>query len=219
MVTRLHREGNATIAITVVAGLGMAALGFWLHPIAGWALVAVALLLLGIVLNFFRYPTRQHPSIPGVVVAPCNGKVVVIEEVEEPLYFKGRRLQVSIFMSPLDVHVNYSPISGVFKQVKYLPGKYLVAWHPKSSTENEQTYMVVESDVKPGVQVGFKQIAGALARRICWYVKEGDTIQAGHEFGFIKFGSRVDILLPVGTQLQVQLGQLTTGGETVIGTL
>lgn len=207
------------IPVTVFVCAALVAMGFWLHPITGWLLLILALVFVGLVLNFFRYPLRTHPNTSGVIIAPCNGQVVVMEEVEEPLYFKDRRLQVSIFMSPLDVHVNYSPIGGVFKQVKYLPGKYLVAWHPKSSTENEQTYMVVASDSKPGTEVGFKQIAGALARRIKWYVKEGDSIAAGHEFGFIRFGSRVDILLPIGTQLNVKLGDRTTGGETVLGQL
>ena len=138
----------------------------------------------------------------------------MIEETEEGEYFKDKRLQVSIFMSPFNVHVNRNPIGGMVKFFKYHPGKYLVAWDPKSSTENERTTVVVEN--KAGIPVLFRQIAGALARRIVWYVKEGDQVKQGAEFGFIKFGSRVDVFLPLGTQVNVQLGEVVKGGKTVI---
>jgi phosphatidylserine decarboxylase len=139
----------------------------------------------------------------------------VIEEAVENEYFKDKRLQVSIFMSPVNVHVNRNPISGIVKFVKYHKGKYLVAWDPKSSTDNERTTIVVES--KTGVPVLFRQIAGALARRIVWYVKEGDEVQQGEQFGFIKFGSRVDVFLPLGTKVNVKIGDTVLGGITVLG--
>ena len=138
----------------------------------------------------------------------------MIEETEETEYFNDRRLQVSIFMSPVNVHVNRNPISGIVSYFKYHPGKFLVAWHPKSSTENERTTVVVKKD--NGVEVLFRQIAGALARRIVWYVKEEDNVQQGEEFGFIKFGSRVDVFLPIGTKVTVNIGEKVIGGKTVI---
>jgi phosphatidylserine decarboxylase len=147
------------------------------------------------------------------IVAPADGKVVVIEETYEPEYFKDKRLQVSIFMSPLNVHVNRNPISGEVKYMKYHPGKYLVAWHPKSSTENERTTMVIGNSK---MELLVRQIAGALARRICYYVKEGDTVMQNDEFGFIRFGSRVDLFFPVGTKIDVKIGEIVKGGITVI---
>ena len=137
------------------------------------------------------------------MIAPADGKVVVIEETVESEYFKGPRRQVSIFMSPINVHVNFNPISGIVSYFKYHPGKYLVAWHPKSSTENERTTVVVKNEA--GTEVLFRQIAGALAKRICWYVKEGDAVTQGNEFGFIKFGSRIDIFLPLDAEICVNL--------------
>ncbi len=221
---RLHREGRRIIPATglLVGSVLLVLILLTEGPI--WNLITNAVAVVGIVLiwlvlNFFRDPVRTAPTGSGLVVAPCDGKVVVIEEVEETLYFKTRVLQVSIFMSPLDVHVNRTPISGTVQHVQYKPGKYLVAWHPKSSTDNEQTFLAVSSDERPGVVVGFKQIAGALARRICWYVKPGAVLARGAEFGFIRFGSRMDVLLPLGTQVNVQLGQRTVGGETVIALL
>jgi phosphatidylserine decarboxylase len=151
------------------------------------------------------------------IICPADGKVVVIEEAQENEYFKDKRLQISVFMSPINVHVNRNPISGIVKFFKYHPGKYLVAWDPKSSTDNERTTVVVENS--NGVPVLFRQIAGALARRIVWYVKEGDQVEQGKEFGFIKFGSRVDVFLPVGTQVNVNLGDKVKGGVTVLATL
>ncbi|HXU26355.1 MAG TPA: phosphatidylserine decarboxylase family protein, partial [Bacteroidia bacterium] len=148
------------------------------------------------------------------IICPADGKVVVIEEVEEPEFFKGKRLQVSIFMSPTNVHVNRYPISGTVKYAKHHHGKYLVAWHPKSSTENERTTVVVER--KDGTQILFRQIAGALARRIVMYSKEGDVATQTEQFGFIKFGSRVDVFLPIGTKVNVQLNEVVKGGITVL---
>jgi phosphatidylserine decarboxylase len=159
-------------------------------------------------------PNRKNQANSNELVAPCDGKVVVIEEVEEPEYFQDRRIQVSIFMSPINVHANWTPIAGDVTYVKYHPGKYLVAWHPKSSTENERTTVVVKAN--NGKEVLFRQIAGALARRICYYVQPNQKIAQGEEFGFIKFGSRVDLYFPLGTNIQCKIGDVTTGNQTVI---
>jgi phosphatidylserine decarboxylase len=154
---------------------------------------------------------------PKHIIAPADGKVVVIEETVETEYFKGPRRQVSIFMSPINVHINFNPISGIVSYFKYHPGKFLVAWHPKSSTENERTTYVVKHE--NGTEVLFRQIAGALAKRICWYAKEGESVVQGTEFGFIKFGSRIDIYLPLDAEICVNLDDKPVGGETVIAKL
>ncbi|MCS7074601.1 MAG: phosphatidylserine decarboxylase family protein [Bacteroidia bacterium] len=217
----LHREGTATITLsaflTVIIIIG-AYWGlkdtsfFWLiYPIS-----AIVLVFLLLILNFFRNPTITILTNEKHILAPCDGKVVVIEEVFEPKFFQAKVRQVSIFMSPLNVHVNRNPVSGIVVVSQYLPGKYLVAWHPKSSEENEQTFIVVQND---RLSVAYKQIAGALARRICCYLKEGDSVEQGQEFGFIKFGSRMDILFPLNCEVKVQLEQKTTGGQTVIAEL
>lgn len=150
------------------------------------------------------------------IICPADGKVVVIEDIMETEYFNEMRKQVSVFMSPANVHVNRSPIDGEIKYFKYHPGKYLVAWHPKSSTDNERTSMVIENE---SFSVLVRQIAGKLARRIVYYVEEGDEIERGEEFGFIKFGSRIDLFLPLNTEINVELNQKVRGGETVIGTI
>jgi phosphatidylserine decarboxylase len=167
-----------------------------------------------IVLQFFRNPIFTVQKNPKQVIAPADGKVVVIEEAEETEYLKGKRKQVSIFMSPINVHVNRMPVGGTISYYRYHEGKYLVAWHPKSSTENERTTVVAKMD--NGVEILFRQIAGALARRIKCYVSEGQKLEQGTEFGFIKFGSRVDIFLPLDAKITVNLGDKTTGGKTVI---
>jgi len=167
--------------------------------------------------QFFRIPTRLLTTGEGQVIAPADGKIVVIEETQESEYFKDRRRQVSIFMSPLNVHVNRNPVSGIVRYFKYFPGKYLVAWHPKSSTDNERTTVVIQ--LANGTEVLVRQIAGAVARRIIWYVKEGQSVHQGEEFGFIKFGSRVDIFLPLDAQINVKIGDLTKGGVTVLAEL
>jgi phosphatidylserine decarboxylase len=181
------------------------------------AVIIVTALFYLIILQFFRVPKRNTEINPKHIIAPADGKVVVIEEVEEPEYFKGKRKQVSIFMSPINVHVNFNPISGIVSYFKYHPGKYLVAWHPKSSTENERTTCVVKHE--NGTEILFRQIAGALAKRICWYVKEGDQVTQGQEFGFIKFGSRIDIYLPLDAEICVNIGDKPVGSETVIAKL
>jgi phosphatidylserine decarboxylase len=168
------------------------------------------------VIWFFRIPARDYTYNDGKYVAPADGKVVVIEETFEPEYFKDKRLQVSIFMSPLNVHVNRTPITGIIKYMKYHPGKYLVAWHPKSSTENERTTVVVGNN---RTEILMRQIAGALARRICYYVKENQPMKQNEEFGFIRFGSRVDIYFPLGTKIDVKIGDMVQGGVTVLGSI
>ena len=176
--------------------------------------ILVSIIFYLLILQFFRNPSISVPTNEEHVLAPADGKVVVIEEVTETEYFNEPRKQISIFMSPVNVHVNRSPVAGLVKFFKYHPGKYLVAWHPKSSTDNERTTIVVET--KNGVQVLFRQIAGALARRIRWYVEEGQKVEQGGEFGFIKFGSRVDIFLPLDAKVTVNIGDKTKGGRTII---
>lgn len=216
----LHKEGTGTISLTIIGLLAAnAALRYFLpeQDILHTLLLIVSLFLFVIVVQFFRKPTRTTVKNPKHVIAPADGKVVVIEEVVEAEYFKGPRRQVSIFMSPLNVHINFNPISGIVTYAKYHAGKYLVAWHPKSSTENERTTIVVKHH--NGTEILFRQIAGALARRICWYVKEGQAVEQGSEFGFIKFGSRIDIFLPLDAKILVNIDDKPVGGETVIAEL
>lgn len=209
---RLHREGNATILLVLLLGAGLSVGTHYTGPM--WLAVAAtsfSLIVLAIVLNFFRYP--RVPTLPDddKVIAPCMGKVVVIEEVDDPTL--GRCRQLSIFMSPIDIHVNYSPIAATVQHYEYRKGKYLMAWDPKSSTDNEQTWLILESR---GERLGMKQIAGFLARRIVCYAKAGTQLQPGQEYGFIKFGSRVDLLLPLSWNITVKLGDRTVGGRTVV---
>lgn len=214
----LHREGYKIILFSTLI---LGGLNFGLYEWLGdsWisqSVLLVSLILYVLIIQFFRNPSRQTPVDENHIIAPADGKVVVIEDVEEPEFFKGKRKQISIFMSPLNVHVNRYPVSGKVVYQKYYPGKYLVAWHPKSSTENERTTVVVEN---AKAQVLFRQIAGALARRIVCYAKEGDTASQGAEYGFIKFGSRIDLFLPVDCKVNVTLGQKTRGGETILAYL
>lgn len=216
----IHKEGYTTIALSLLFIFVLNAIIdyrfadiFWLR----WAVYIASFALFIIVLQFFRNPSRKFATGSNLVICPADGKVVVIEETVEGEYFKDKRLQVSIFMSPVNVHINRNPISGIVKFFKYHPGKYLAAWNPKSSTENERTTVVVEH--QNGTPVLFRQIAGALARRIVWYVKEGDAVEQSKEFGFIKFGSRVDIYLPVGTKVNLELNQVVKGGITVLAEL
>jgi phosphatidylserine decarboxylase len=216
----IHKEGYGLILATAAISLIANVLVRRFLPETAWLHIAVlitSLIFFFIILQFFRKPTRIVSANPKHVIAPCDGKVVVIEEVVETEYFKGPRRQISIFMSPINVHINWNPIAGVVKYFKYHPGKYLVAWHPKSSTENERTTTVLQAP--NGVEVLFRQIAGALAKRIVWYVKEGETVAQGSEMGFIKFGSRVDLYLPLDAKILVNLEQKTTGNETVIAEL
>lgn len=213
----LHKEGFKIIAITLIS----AALLMWpvsmLRENFAWLFYLLTLgilVMVYLVLQFFRLPKRSNNSAPGEIVAPCDGKVVVIEEVEEPEYFKDKRIQVSIFMSPLNVHCNWVPFAGKVKYVKYHPGLYLVAWHPKSSTENERSTIVFEGE--NGKSVLVRQVAGAVARRIVFYMKENMSVKKNDELGFIKFGSRVDLYFPPGTDIKAKIGDITKGNETVI---
>ena len=211
---RIHKEGRFILPIFFLVLIFLNWVIYLLLPyqVVTWGAALVALIFFGFIINFFRNPKRSS-SEQNVILAPADGKVVVIEETEEPEYFKDKRLQISIFMSPLDVHVNRSPIEGSVAYAKYHPGKYLVAWHPKSSTENERNTVVIKNEQ---ISVLIRQIAGAVARRICFYRKENEQLKAGAEIGFIRFGSRVDLFLPVGTKVEIKLEQQLVGGETVV---
>lgn len=216
---KFHREGIPSLILTLIVVAIINGITHYFcadYIIVLWLGYLLSAFLLIVILQFFRNPSRNIVINDNNIIAPADGKVVVIEEVTETEYFNDKRLQISIFMSPINVHVNRYPLSGVVKYSKYHPGLFLVAWHPKSSTDNERTTVVVEH--KNGAKVLFRQIAGALARRIVKYAKEGDTAVQGNEFGFIKFGSRVDILLPTNIKVKVNLEQKVRGGETVIAT-
>lgn len=214
----IHREGYKSIAIGTLLFFAInVCLFYFFSASLMWLCVAVfvaTLALLLFLISFFRIPARQHTIDERSVIAPADGKVVVIEETTDEEYFRGRRLQVSIFMSPANVHVNRNPISGDVVYSQYHKGKYLVAWHPKSSTDNERHSVVVKQGNR---EVLVKQIAGALAKRIVNYLQVGQKVEQTEEMGFIKFGSRVDLLLPVGTEIDVVIGQQVKGGVTVIG--
>ena len=213
----IHKEGRTLLFVLLIALFALNwALAYFLPGAQGIQNIAIgaSLFLYLIILQFFRSPVFTIVKNEKYVLAPADGKVVVIEETLEPEYLKSRRKQVSIFMSPVNVHVNRMPVGGSISYFKYHPGKYLVAWHPKSSTENERTTVVAK--MKNGTEVLFRQIAGALARRIKCYVKEGLSLEQGQEFGFIKFGSRVDIFLPLDAIIKVYIGDITKGGRTVI---
>ncbi|WP_020571290.1 phosphatidylserine decarboxylase family protein [Neolewinella persica] len=214
---RIHSEGRQLLLVLlIVLGL-VTAVVFWQLPSWGWLAAAISLIFYLVILQFFRNPLRVVPQEDDTIIyAPADGKVVVIEETEETEYFKDKRLQVSIFMSPVNVHVNRNPIGGKVKYNAYHPGKYLVAWHPKSSTENERTTVVIDNG---NTEILLRQIAGALAKRIKNYLKVGQSVRQGEDFGFIKFGSRVDLFLPLGTKLEVELNQKVKGNKTIIGRL
>ncbi len=216
---KFHKEGIPSLIITLIvtAIINALTINFCAaYPIIIWLGWALSAFLLITILQFFRNPTRSITINENHIIAPADGKVVVIEEVIESEYFNDKRLQISIFMSPLNVHINRYPISGIVKYSKYHPGLFLVAWHPKSSTENERTTIVVKH--KNGQEILFRQIAGAMARRIVNYAQENDAATQGSEFGFIKFGSRVDLLLPTNVKVKVGLEQKVTGRHTVIAT-
>lgn len=210
-----HKEGNTIISITVIAVLTAVLLTYFFIPniIVQGLIYAVALFFLIIILQFFRNPKRNTVIDDSTIVSPVDGKVVVIEEVFEKEYYKDKRIQVSVFMSPLNVHVTRNPISGKVLFSKYHPGKFLVAWHPKSSEENERTTVVLANTK---ISILYRQIAGALAKRIVNYAKEDQEIIQGSDNGFIKFGSRVDVFLPLGTVVTAKLGDKVRGGESVL---
>lgn len=214
-----HKEGFKIIAITVILLVAINTISYltietyWIK----FMILVLSILFFFLILQFFRNPSRTTQHNDQHVVSPVDGKVVVIEEVFEKEYFKDQRLQVSIFMSPINVHVTRHPIGGVVKFSKYHPGKFLVAWHPKSSEENERTTVVVENEYAG--EVLYRQIAGALAKRIVNYAREGDEVLQGSDSGFIKFGSRVDVFLPIGTKLNVKLNEKVRGGTSVIANI
>lgn len=212
-----HKEGAKSILIASVIAVAVVFAAEHFLKDNFWVLKGVqvlALLLLIIVLQFFRNPNRVIRAQHNTIVAPVDGKVVVIEEVMENEYFKDKRLQVSIFMSPINVHVTRYPMSGKINFSKYHPGKFLVAWHPKASEENERTTIVIENEVFG--EVLYRQIAGALAKRIINYAQEGENVVQGDDAGFIKFGSRVDLFLPLGTKLNVKLNDKVKGNQSII---
>ena len=210
-----HKEGYKIITITLILVTALCAITYFLVPntIVQGILYAVAAFFLVIILQFFRNPKRNTVINDNNVVSPVDGKVVVIEEVFEKEYFKEDRLQVSVFMSPINVHVTRNPIAGKVLFSKYHPGKFLVAWHPKSSEENERTTVVIENNK---INVLYRQIAGALAKRIVNYAIAEENVQQGGDNGFIKFGSRVDVFLPIGTKVNVNIGDKVRGGESIL---
>ncbi|MEO6869734.1 MAG: phosphatidylserine decarboxylase family protein [Ginsengibacter sp.] len=216
----IHKEGYKSIALAALIFGAINVVFFYFFsaslPLVSWIVFIGTFLLLLFIISFFRSPKRQFTVAHHQVICPADGKVVVIEEINEPEYFKDKRLQVSIFMSPANVHINRIPMSGIVEYSKYHKGKYLVAWNPKSSTENERHSVVIKSD---NAEILVKQIAGALAKRIVNYLTVGQQVQQGNEMGFIKFGSRVDVILPAGTQLNVSLNQMVKGGVTVLATI
>ncbi|MGG9971088.1 phosphatidylserine decarboxylase family protein [Ferruginibacter sp. SUN002] len=216
----IHREGYKSIAIGSLIFGAINFLYFYFFsadcPLLGWIIFFATLGLLLFLISFFRIPNRKLTINESSIVSPCDGKVVVIEEIVDEEYFKDKRLQISIFMSPANVHVNRNPLSGDVVYNQYHKGKYLVAWHPKSSTENERHSVVIR---KGDTQVLVKQIAGALAKRIVNYLQVGQKVNQAEEMGFIKFGSRVDLILPVGTKVNVELNQKVQGGVSVIATI
>ena len=218
----LHREGYLIMTIGLLSLSAFQVGNFMLWTLTGWfwlfLLLTLGILVMAyLIIQFFRVPSRTCMYTDTDVMCPADGKVVVIEEVEDKEYFNDKRIQVSIFMSPMNVHVNYNPISGIVKYVKYHPGLFLVAWHPKSSTDNERTTVVVEHG--SGKEVLFRQIAGAVARRICYYVQNGQKVRTGEEFGFIKFGSRVDVLLPLDCKINVKIGDTVKAKLTKLAEL
>ncbi len=219
---KLHREGYLIMTIGLLVLTAIQWGNYMLFSVTAWlwlfALLSLgALVMAYLIIQFFRIPKRECHFKESDIMCPADGKVVVIEEVEEDEFYKDKRIQISIFMSPMNVHANYNPISGVVKYVKYHPGLFLVAWHPKSSTDNERSTFVIEHI--SGKSVLFRQIAGAVARRICYYVHENQEVKTGEEFGFIKFGSRIDLFLPLGSRIDVKIGDIVKAKLTKIGEL
>jgi phosphatidylserine decarboxylase len=213
----IHKEGYKILVVgfiillilNIIAGI------IWSdNSLVKWIFLLSSLLLFIFILFFFRLPARNIEPDPGLIYAPADGKVVVIEETVEEEYFKDSRLQISIFMSPFNMHSNRYPVSGHVKYVNYHPGNYMVAWHPKSSELNERSTIVIETD--KGTEILVRQIAGAVARRIVTYAKEGQRVTQGDELGFIKFGSRVDIFLPLGTEVEVPILQQVKANKSII---
>lgn len=217
MLLRIHKEGRTLLLVAAII-LSFLNYAIWkFAPVAFWPVLVVSVVLYLIVLQFFRNPVREvMVADQNIIYAPADGRVCVIEEVMESEYFQDKRLQVSIFMSPFNVHVNRNPVSGIINYFRYHPGKYLVAWHPKSSTENERTTVVYSLG---GTEILMRQIAGAMAKRIKWYIGEGDEVEQGNDMGFIKFGSRVDLFLPLNANIEVAMNQQVRGNKTIIARL
>jgi phosphatidylserine decarboxylase len=213
----IHKEGTATISLIAILVGALNIVNFsYLFPISilgAWCFFIITLAFFLFIVSFFRMPVRRLTISEGAIVAPADGKVVVIEEVQPDEFYTDKRIQLSVFMSPANVHVNRLPIAGNIVYNKYHPGKFLVAWHPKSSTDNERWSVVIENNKG---SILCKQIAGALARRICNYTTVGQSFNQCDEYGFIKFGSRVDLLLPVGTKIHTKIGDTVKGGVTVL---
>lgn len=220
---RLHHEGTSTLILGfIVYAILNALVYYWAGsccPMASYIFFGITTIIYLVVVNFFRCPIRHYEEsdTEGLIIAPADGKIVVIEEVEENEYFHDRRLMVSIFMSLFNVHANWVPCDGKVKMVRHHDGRFKAAWLPKASTENERSTVVIESST--GQEILVRQVAGAMARRIVTYLQEGEECEIDEHMGFIKFGSRVDIYLPVGTKVNVELGQRTTGNETIIARL
>ena len=216
----IHKEGYKSIALSALVFGAINIIFFYFFsasmPVISWIVFGGSLLILLFIISFFRSPKRDYTVAHHQVICPADGKVVVIEETIDPEYFHDKRLQVSIFMSPANVHINRIPMSGEVLYSQYHKGKYFVAWNPKSSIENERHSVVIKSD---SVIILVKQIAGAVAKRIVNYLQVGQQVEQGTEMGFIKFGSRVDVLLPAGTELNVTLNQAVKGGVTVLATI
>ncbi len=216
----IHKEGRILLFVLLIILFGLNWSVLYYFPNSAWvqnSVILASVIFYLLILQFFRNPIFAINTNDKHILAPADGKVVVIEDTEENEYLKSKRKQISIFMSPVNVHVNRMPVSGVTSFFKYHPGKYMVAWHPKSSTENERTTVVIKTN--DGVEILMRQIAGALARRIKCYVKVGQPFNQGQEFGFIKFGSRVDIFLPLDAKVAVSVGDVTKGGRTIIAEL
>jgi phosphatidylserine decarboxylase len=218
---KLHREGFSILLISLFISIAIGITNYLLFSSEClWLFISIEALnfvLLILIVQFFRIPKRHKHYESDQIVCPADGEVVVIEETLETEYFNDKRIQISIFMSPLNVHANYYPINGTVCYQKYHPGKFLVAWHPKSSTENERTSMVIKT--ADGTEILVRQIAGAMARRICYYNELGSVAKQGEEFGFIKFGSRIDVFLPLNTTLSIEIGEKVQGKLSILGKL
>lgn len=213
---KVHKEGYKTIFITLALAIMFSIVALDIFEYTMWAWVAVALFIgfTIFILSFFRVPKRVANGSGTLVSAPADGKIVIVGEVEEPEYFKGKRIQVSVFMSFFNVHVNWFPISGEVVHYKYHPGKYVAAFYPKSSEKNERTTIVIRNE--NGTEILTRQIAGLVARRVVCYAQKGKMVEAGGPEGFIKFGSRADIFLPLDAKINVKVGDKVIGSETII---
>ena len=216
---KIHKEGYKLIPISTLVLIALYALLQWLipFPIVHYILAFAGLVMFILIVRFFRNPDVAIDFNNNHIIAPADGKVVVLEKTIEGEYLKEERIQVSIFMSPLNVHVNRSPVAGLISYYKHHSGKFLVAWHPKSSTDNERTSIGIKHP--SGVEIMMRQVAGAVARRICFYSETGKTVEQGERFGFIRFGSRIDLYLPLDAEIKVKIGDISYGGKTVIAEL